>query len=149
METRRASSSSSGKKKKRAREETGGSSTVASNVATPAGNADVAAAEGDSQSKETNPIPPARGDGTVRAEKAAKSAHSSSSSAPLPAAQAAAVSSRPSAVSGAHLAAGEALSHVDKKATESDVYKKLFHKDSKKNDKDLFMNVAGFRYGLS
>jgi hypothetical protein len=30
-----------------------------------------------------------------------------------------------------------------------DGYKKLFHKDSKKNDKDLFMNVAGFRYGLS
>jgi hypothetical protein len=147
METKRAAASS-GKKKKRAREEAAeGSAAIAtaSSIAAPEGHA----AERAVHSKDIHPQAAASVDNSIsRVEKAPKSTHTSSSCAPPPV-QVTAISSRPSAVSGTHMAAGEALSHVDKKATESDVYKKLFHKDSKKNDKDLFMNVAGFRYGLS
>lgn len=146
METRRASAAgASSKKKKRSREEASGATVSEGSAAVQDGLQSSERSATTSTSTSTHTA--SNGD-AARVEKVAKAVPQSTPSGPAPH-SASLHSGRPSAVSGVHVAAGEALSHVDKKTTDSDVYKKLFHKDAKKMDKDLFMNVAGFRYGLS
>ena len=60
-------------------------------------------------------------------------------------------SSRPVDVSFTKGSANAAAISVTKKEHDSEIYKKLFHSDKEtmKSGRDLMMNVAGFRYGLS